>query len=67
MNEPVYLGDGLYALDDGNYVKLFTDRNRDEVYLDDRVLHAFFGFIAKSRKLNIEITIDKEPDGKALT
>lgn len=48
-----YLGDGLYALDEGFQIRLRADEN--VVYLDKDVLRAFMSFIEKARGLKVKI------------
>lgn len=50
-----YLGDGLYAEDDGYQVRLFTQEG-NEVFLDGSVLEALLKFIEKSRHVEIKVT-----------
>lgn len=54
-----YLGDGLYAFDEGFQIGLTagTGYKTQVVYLDDYVLEAFLQFVAQSRGL--KITVDK--------
>lgn len=61
MNE-IYLGDGLYAKDDGYQVELYAYRadGRNWVALDDRVLQVFMQFLERSRNLKILITKNQE-------
>jgi hypothetical protein len=56
--EKTYLGDGLYAQDDGFQITLSTDRCGDEhfVCLDGPTLMAFIQFLQRSRSVNIKIT-----------
>ena len=53
-----YLGDGLYVEDDGESIRLWTDRRdgRHEVYLNLEVMEAFFRFVQRSRNVTINIT-----------
>lgn len=53
---PQYLGDGLFFDDDGEQVRLYTQRHYEvhEVFLDDRVLTAFLRALEKSRGLKLE-------------
>lgn len=53
MNK-TYLGDGLYAHDEGFQIGLTTPQG-NEVYLDDQTLTAFLAFVAKVKKVKIEI------------
>jgi len=55
-NEPTYLGDGLYVLDEGYQLKLFSSNGvsvLQAVYLDESVLASFESYleqrIAKSK------------------
>lgn len=54
----VYLGDGLYARDEGYMFWLRAPRGSvdHEVALEDPVLQAFLQFIERSRGLRITIT-----------
>lgn len=54
-----YLGDGLYAKDEGFHVSLSTN-DENVVYLDDHVLFNFLKFIETTRK--IRITIENHKD-----
>ena len=61
-----YLGDGLYAHDDGmGQIGLFCDRHgvTHEVYLDPYVLQSFFLFIERKRKVKITITEPEDING----
>jgi hypothetical protein len=63
MKDKTYLGDGLYAKDEGFQFEL-SARNVDGdhvVYLDDETLQQFFAFICESRRLKMVIT-KKKPD-----
>lgn len=53
----VYLGDGLYAEDDGFMFTLTAPRDREDHYvcLEPHVLDAFIRFIEKSRGLVIAV------------
>lgn len=54
-----YLGDGVYASFDGFMIRLFTNnglRDLNEIYLEDTVLEALFGFVRRIYGVNIEIT-----------
>lgn len=60
-----YLGDGLYALDQGFQFELTPTPGGDgqqSVYLDDHVFKAFLDFAAHSRGL--KITISRTEPGK---
>lgn len=52
-----YLGDGLYAFDDGDHIVLETlrENGRHFVALDDEVLESFIRFLGRSRALKIAI------------
>lgn len=56
MND--YLGDGLYAKDEGFMVTLYTEREngRHFVALEDEVLSAFFRFLERTREIKITVT-----------
>lgn len=58
MSESSYLGDGLYAEDQGFQFRLFTTEGfaRDQVFLDNSTVDAFFRFIEKSRGVKITVT-----------
>jgi len=60
----VYLGDGLYAADDGYHFLLFCERENGEnwVALDSGVMSAFFAYIERQRR--VRITIEAK-EGKA--
>lgn len=55
----MYLGDGLYAKDEGFQFRVYTDRMGvvHEVYFEDTVLQSFFKFIEASR--GVKITVEK--------
>lgn len=60
MKDKTYLGDDLYASDDGFQICLTAQRGyvNHEVYLDPGVLLKFFRFVEKTR--NIKIVIKRE-------
>lgn len=62
MSKKTYLGDGLYAYDDGFQFWLETDRNGELHYvaLDSEVIDSFLRFIERSRKLKILVTRETE-------
>lgn len=55
----IFLGDGLYAQDQGNQIELSTESalkgGSQRVYLDDGVVMAFLEFLATTRKIKIEV------------
>lgn len=53
-----YLGDGLYAKDDGYQIELWCDRDNGKnwVALEPEVMLSFFKFIEKSRGLKMTLT-----------
>lgn len=61
-NNESYLGDGLYASDDGFMIRLRAPRDfRDHwVSLEPEILDAFFRFIERSR--NVKIKVEKVTD-----
>lgn len=63
MND-TYLGDGLYASDDGYRIRLRVPREcgNDEVFLNPEVLQSFIVFLEKSR--GIEVIINRLGDQK---
>jgi hypothetical protein len=53
MDNPTYLGDGLYASFDGYQIRLYAHdgiRATDEVFLEPTVLAAFERFVATLRE-----------------
>lgn len=56
MKRATYLGDGLYAEDEGTQIRLFCEREggTHEVYLES--LSAFFEFVEKMRGVTITVT-----------
>jgi hypothetical protein len=65
MNVGVYLGDGLYAEDQGSMIILRANRDGVDhwVGLEDGVLKKFFNYVAKQRGVNIEVTkTDRQED-----
>lgn len=56
-----YLGDGLYATDDGFMIELSCERENGKhwVGLEDEVLSSLIRFLEKSR--DVKITIEKNP------
>ena len=68
MSEPkAYLGDGVYADDDGYMLHLYLDngnRKTDEIFLEDDVFAAMLRFVEKTRNVKIDIhPLDKEREG----
>lgn len=58
--KPTYLGDGLYAEEDGSEIRLFTNYGVGtamEVFLDHPTLDAFFRFVERS-SMKVEQTTD---------
>lgn len=57
MSKETYLGDGLYASDEGYQFKLRAPRmgGDHEVYLDGNVLESFLEFVGKARGLKISV------------
>jgi hypothetical protein len=55
MSKETYLGDGLYASDDGFQIKLRAPRENGDhvVYLEPEVVHEFMRFLEKARGLKI--------------
>jgi hypothetical protein len=67
-DEGRYLGDGLYASDEGFQFRLWASNGREttnEVYLEDGALQGFFRFIEDTRGVKIKVTKvaqdDKDP------
>lgn len=58
--EKKYLGDGLYAEDDGFQITLSTGRaiGMHFVCLDDSTLRSFLNFIESTR--NVKITVEEK-------
>lgn len=56
--KPEYLGDSVYALDDGYHVVLSANDGDETIYLEERVVDAFLRFLEKSR--GVEITVKKK-------
>jgi hypothetical protein len=56
MKRATYLGDGLYAEDEGHQIRLFCERENGthEVFVGD--LHLLFAFIEKMRGVTITVT-----------
>jgi hypothetical protein len=53
LEEPVYLGDGLYAEFDGFQIKLYAyngERCTDRVYLNPEVLTSFFAYVKELKR-----------------
>jgi hypothetical protein len=62
MSSETYLGDGLYASDEGGYMlRLRAPRlNGDHVvYLENNVLDEFIKFVEKAR--GVKFTVEKAP------
>lgn len=60
MNRAEYLGDGLYAQDEGFQITLFASNGigvQERVCLEDTVLENFFKFVEFNRK--VKITVEK--------
>lgn len=59
-----YLGDGLYAHDDGYHMVLSCDRSGVEhwVALEPAVIQEFMRFVERSRKVKIVVTRDESLD-----
>lgn len=56
----VYLGDGLYARDDGYHIWLTAENGisvQHEVALDPDVLRVFMSFVERTR--NLKITVER--------
>lgn len=51
-----YLGEGLYARDDGSIIELASRGGDQLVYLDQEMLYAFFRYLEESRGIKITIT-----------
>lgn len=50
IENPIYLGDGLYASYDGHtYIRLYTQQS-DEVFLEAKVLENFEAWVKKLRE-----------------
>ena len=63
----IYLGDGLYAVDEGDQFVLSTKRRDGDgeftehyVALDDDTLQSFFKFIESRR--HVKITVEKQSE-----
>lgn len=66
-SERVYLGDGLYAEDDGFQIGVYANNgiaDYSEVFFDPEVLDSFFIFIEKSRGLKITVTKELQEERK---
>jgi len=60
MTPETYLGDGLYASDDGFMLTLRAPRENGDhwVGLEDEILHNLFKFLERSR--GVKITVENE-------
>lgn len=59
MNDPFYLGDGLYVSHDGFQYRLFTTREQGEVhevFLEPMIMKSFFLYLEKVEGIKIKIT-----------
>lgn len=60
MTKKTYLGDGLYASDDGFQICLSAEDGtgipRNEVFLEPEVLQNFFHFIEETKHLSIRVS-----------
>lgn len=68
MNRAEYLGDSLYAQDEGFQITLFTSNGigvDQRVYLEDTVLDNFFRFVEFNRKVKITVEKISEPATEA--
>lgn len=57
-NVDTYLGDGLYAKDDGYHIVLWTERTGEGVHyvaLEDSVLDSLVRFIERERDVKVTI------------
>lgn len=57
-----YLGDGVYASDDGYHIILETSNGvstTNQIYLESNVIQSLINFIARAR--NLEITAKRKP------
>lgn len=57
-----YIGDGVYAYDDGDTVKLITQREGgwESIYLDSSFLSSLFALMERTRKFKIGVTWNEE-------
>lgn len=64
MKNKVYLGDGLYVLDEGYHMTLSTQRGVGEHYvcLGDDELLMFFKYIEATRNVKITVIREVKPD-----
>lgn len=67
MKTKIYLGDGLYARDDGFQIWLTAEDGisiQNEVALEPAVLQSFIEFVARSRKLKITVEHQDQETGE---
>lgn len=62
MKDSTYLGDSVYAQDDGHMVRLVTwngypDDPRNEIFLESSVIQSLMNFIEQKR--NVKITVER--------
>ena len=67
MQSGTYLGDGLYAEDEGDQIKLWCHRDYGiaEVYLGLSEVYLFFKFIEKAHGCKITVTKNESGDSNA--
>jgi hypothetical protein len=63
-----YLGDSVYAYDDGEFLILTTDNGfgpTNKIYLEAEVIDAMLRFLEQKRALKITVTLAEPDDGNS--